>query len=216
MSELRGVPLVRFVYERCMNSKEADIVAVATSNDMSDDRLYEYCHAEGIPVFRGSLANVLSRYVQAADCYGADCVCRVCGDSPFADTALIDTMFRMLQTEGIDYAAPVKDMCIAGLDSEVVRVGALKTALDNTTDNYDLEHVTPYVKRSPDKFKIKLLDVNLRPDELCGLALTVDYPGDLAICNRISALLGAGYGFQSQDILDALLYNKEILKMNRY
>ncbi|KWT78303.1 cytidylyltransferase domain-containing protein [Candidatus Magnetominusculus xianensis] len=215
MSVLAGVPLVRFVYERCLNSKEADIVAVATSNDPSDDKLYEYCRAEGIPVFRGSLDNVLERYVRAAEFYGADVVCRVCGDSPFADPALSDNMFNILDAEGVDYAAPVSGTYIAGLDSEVIRVSTLNMALRHAADSYELEHVTPYIKKNAGIFKIKLIDVNLRPNELSGLVLTVDYPGDLDICSRIAALLGQGYNFTSHDIFDALLYNKAILKMNR-
>jgi spore coat polysaccharide biosynthesis protein SpsF (cytidylyltransferase family) len=218
MGNLAGVPLVRFVYERCLRSREADMVAIATSSDKTDDKLYEYCRGEGIlNVFRGSLDNVLERYARASEFYASDIVCRVCGDSPFVDTAVIDDMFRILHREGLDYAAPVKDMCIAGLDSEVIRDSALKTALKYAAEREDLEHVTPYIRRNGDKFKIKLMDLPLRPAELSGLVLTVDYPGDLEICNRISDMLGNGYDFSSRDIFDVLVYNnKEILKMDRY
>lgn len=215
MSDLAGAPLIRFVYERCLNSKEAGITAVATSGDKTDDQLYEYCRSGGIPVFRGSLDNVLERYVRAAEFYGAGIICRVCGDSPFVDTSVIDEMFKMLEKTGIDYVAPVKDRCIAGLDSEVIRDIALKAALNNTADRDCLEHVTPYIKKAENKFKIKLIDFNLRPTPLSALVLTVDYPGDLEICNRVVAVLGKRYDFTSQDIFDALLYNKDILKMER-
>ncbi|MBF0516192.1 MAG: flagellin modification protein FlmC [Nitrospirae bacterium] len=217
MADLAGVPLVRFVYERCCNSKEAGTVAVATSDDSSDDTLWQYCRTEGIPVFSGSLDNVLRRYVRAAEFCHADIICRLCGDSPFVDTALIDDMFKLLAAEAIDYAAPVKEMCIAGLDSEVVRASALRAAAQSATHTDELEHVTPYIRNNSDKFKIKLLDVNLRPDELSSLVLTVDYPGDLDRCNAIAAVLGKRYDFSSRDIFDAiLLYNKEILRINRW
>ncbi|MBF0488412.1 MAG: hypothetical protein HQK98_09650 [Nitrospirae bacterium] len=212
MSDLAGVPLIRFVYERCLNSKEAGITAVATSDDRTDDQLYEYCRDEGIPVFRGSLDNVLERYVGAAEFYGAGIICRVCGDSPFVDTEVIDEMFEMLEKAGIDYIAPVKDRCIAGLDSEVIRDTALKAALKYAAGRDCLEHVTPYIKKAENKFKIKLIDFNLRPTALSALVLTVDYPGDLEICNKVAAILGKRYDFTSQDIFDVLLYNKGILR----
>ncbi len=216
MSSLGGIPLVRYVYERCLRSKEAGVTAVITSTGKTDDALYEYCCGEGMEVFRGSLGNVLDRYATAARHYGADIVCRVCGDSPFVDTMLIDTMFRMSVSEAIDYVAPGSNTCIAGLDSEIIRYDALVTALKYAAEKDELEHVTPFIRKNTDKFKIKLIDVNLRPDALSALTLTVDYPGDLVVCNRISDMLSdKGYDFTSQDILDIVYNNKEILRINR-
>jgi len=70
LEELGGVPLVEYVYRRCGTSNAADVI-VATSADPSDDRLYSYCADRGIGIMRGSLDNVLARYIEAAEGAGA-------------------------------------------------------------------------------------------------------------------------------------------------
>jgi len=118
--------LVEFVYRRCLLSKESDICAVITSTDSSDDELYNFCIKKDIPIFRGSLNNVLQRYVDASEFFGLDLICRVCGDSPFVDTKYIDEMFADLINNNIDYIGFDKDTIIHGLDSEVFKFNILK------------------------------------------------------------------------------------------
>ena len=40
---LADIPLLEHVFRRCAVSKSADIIAVVTSTDASDDPLYEFC-----------------------------------------------------------------------------------------------------------------------------------------------------------------------------
>ena len=197
------VPLVEYVYRRSRTSKQADVVAVITSTDKTDDALFSYCRDHDIKIFRGALNNVLDRYIKAAEFFKADVVCRVCGDSPFVDTGLIDKMFEIQAHEGIDYVAPERRTCIAGLTSEVVTVPALGRAAKDASLE-ESEHVTLFLKNNRDKFKMKFLNAGMKP-EVSGLtSLTVDYPGDLKICGKIAESLGMRYDFEAKDILSLL------------
>ncbi len=205
---LDGVPLVEYVYKRSSASKEAEIIAVITSDDGSDDGLYAYCVKRGIKAFRGSLDNVLDRYIKAAEFFKAGVVCRVCGDSPFVDTGLIDKMFNIQADEGLDYVAPDKNTCIAGLDSEVITLSALRRSSEGASEA-ESEHVTLFLKNNNGKFKTKFVDAKMRPLEISDISLTVDNPEDIKLCNKIAAALGPVYDFKSRDIFDLLLKEKK-------
>jgi spore coat polysaccharide biosynthesis protein SpsF len=204
MSLLGNVPLTEFVYNRCAKSKKADVVAIVTSDEASDDQLFEYCISKGMLVFRGSLDNVLKRYVEAALYYGSSLVCRVCGDSPFVDIDLMDSMFEMVERERLDYIAPNKKSCVAGLDSEVLTLEALKRSLKGSTAKDEFEHVTLHIKNNPGNFKTRYLETDLKPNGLEKACVTVDYPKDLELCNNVLKSIGSGYSFGSKDILAAL------------
>jgi len=211
---LNDIPLVEFVYQRCLLSKMADLVCVITSEDTSDDDLYEFCRRRGIEVFRGSLADVLGRYIQAAEAYDIDIVCRVCGDSPFVDIGLIDTLFQSIESETLDYIAPDRKRCVAGLDSEVVTLDALKVCMRNCTSGDEHEHVTLYIKNNEARFKMKYIDPALRPPGMEKLVLTIDYPEDLVLCNKIMEQAGGGFNFTSSDIFRTVSGDKSLLEIN--
>lgn len=199
-----NIPLVEFVYKRTSLSKRANAVAVVTSTHETDDELFAYCANHGIEVFRGSLANVLDRYIKAAEFFKADVICRVCGDSPFVDVELIDRMLKIQAEEGLDYVAPDKSTCIAGLDSEVVTLSALRRSVKEATAE-EAEHVTLFLKNNKEKFKTKFIDAGMRPAGMADASLTVDYPKDLEYCGKVARLLGKGYDFQTKDIFGLLL-----------
>ena len=65
--------LASFVMKRCsLLDKLVDDVVLLTSNEASDDELAQLISREGFKVFRGSLNNVLLRYIDCANHYKAD------------------------------------------------------------------------------------------------------------------------------------------------
>ena len=67
LMDLGGMPVVARVIERAARARLADEVVVATTTDPSDDILAEHLQSLGISFVRGSLDDVLSRYVLAAE-----------------------------------------------------------------------------------------------------------------------------------------------------
>lgn len=207
MLKLGGIPLAEFVYRRCETSKKAGITAIITSTDISDDELFKYCVSKKLRVYRGSLNNVLDRYISAAEAYASHLVCRVCGDSPFVDIELVDAMFDMVEKEGIDYAAPDKKNCMAGLDSEVIATEALKRSAASATSKSEFEHVTSNIRNNPDNFKSRYIKTELKPRDLDAISVTVDHRKDMDLCNKVLKSLGDGYSFRSEDVFNALREN---------
>jgi spore coat polysaccharide biosynthesis protein SpsF (cytidylyltransferase family) len=185
MMNIGGIPLYEYVYRRCRQSKKIENIVLSTSTHSTDDLLAQSALDKGIAVYRGSLDNVLNRYISCAEEIGAEIIVRVCGDSPFVDTALIDTLISYLLENDLDYVSVEKDRCIAGFDSEVVRLSALIKSESLAGCPEDLEHVTYYIRRNPEQFKAKWLELNMDLFDH-RVSLTVDRMEDLDFCDKIA------------------------------
>ena len=196
--------LVEYVYNRCLQSKNTDEVAILTSNQFSDDLLVQCCLDRGIQFFRGSLDNVLERYINGAESLGCDVICRVCGDSPFVDVEKIDEMFNIMENGKINDYISITGI-IPGFLSEVFKTSALKKSLNSTFDMNDLEHVTRYIRNNLNSFNITFLKAGMAERKLDDIQLTIDYPKDLELANEILKFgRFCGFQFSSQDIIDIL------------
>lgn len=82
MMDLHGKPMIQRVYEACWMPAER---IVLTSKDKSDDPLVHWLLGMAIDHRRGSLDDVLSRYVAVAREKNPDVLVRVCGDAPFLE-----------------------------------------------------------------------------------------------------------------------------------
>jgi len=206
MSNISGMPLVRYIYERCKRSSVKDVI-VATSDDASDDVMYKYCKDNGIQIMRGSLDNVLKRYIQAADLVGAEYIVRVCGDTPLVDIMLIEKLLDMLASGGFGYVAPDRGSCAPAFYSEAVTLQALKKAIGLTMSKEGLEHVTKYILDNEKVFNARLIDAKLNPDFIKATRLTIDYPEDLDRVNAVINELRDRLHFSSEDVLDIVRKN---------
>lgn len=125
-------------------------VVLATSNSTSDDLLVRIAEKAGINVFRGSLTNVLDRFVQCiADLDNDDIVVRATADNPLPNGAFVEALLqRFYESSGVYLGTSWPDDGLPyGVGAEVMTVGALRRASVNTDQPYDCEHVTPWLCR---------------------------------------------------------------------
>ncbi len=179
MADLVGAPMILRQIERLKRAKRLDQIVVATSTDASDDGLAERLLAEGIGVYRGSLEDVLGRFVGALETFsGHETVVRLTADCPLADPDVIDETIALFEGSRADYASntPERRSYPKGLDIEVMRADVLRTTATEATDPYDREHVTPFIYRHPERFKVVGLEQHASEGEV---RWTVDRPDDL-------------------------------------
>ncbi len=166
----------------------ADCV-VATTDRYEDDALVDYCRGLQISVFRGSSENVLGRFVEAAKCFRADAVLRICADNPLLDSELVVRLVEFAHHRQPDYAgyktvAGVPAICTgAGLFAEWVSTAALCRLADSHPPPQIAEHVTLGIYSHP-QYDRAWLSV---PDwaEVPWLRLTCDTAEDLDRLRRI-------------------------------
>ena len=199
MRPLVGRPMIERQLERLRRSTGLRLV-VATSTDASDDPLAKHLRDIGVDVFRGSLHDVLDRYVGAARTFGVEgALIRLTADCPLADPGVIDDCVRLRAELGVDYASNGRRRTYPrGLDVEVFTLEALLTAGREAVDPYDREHVTPFLYRHPERFTQGEL-VQARDES--HLRWTVDTPDDFAFVERVyDALYPGKPDFTSDDI----------------
>jgi spore coat polysaccharide biosynthesis protein SpsF len=136
-------------------------VHVATTELAEDDPIVAACAAEDVPVFRGSgddVDDVLRRFVDCLDTLPSppELVLRICADRPFLCPRLVEELLDAYDELGApDYLANTLERSYPyGLDLELVRADALRQAHAETADPYDREHVTPFLYRQPERFRL--------------------------------------------------------------
>jgi len=207
LEKFNGITVIEYVFNRCKKSKLADTVVVITSVEQSDDELYAFCKDKNIPVFRGPLDDVLSRFTMAAEYYQCDIICRVCGDSPFVDYIAIDKQFEEFRKQpSLEYS--ITTNCLNGFISEAFTLNLIKKIYNADLTADDKEHVTKYIRNHIQDFDTKELNLNLKPTGLNSFNLTVDYPEDIILVEKIASKFDYA-SFTSQDIIEQLTKMKD-------
>ncbi|MEB3205590.1 MAG: glycosyltransferase family protein [Candidatus Sericytochromatia bacterium] len=213
LKHILGVPMLGRHLERLARCRSLDRLIVATSTDASDDPLVAWCQNEGHTVYRGPLEDVLTRYMHAAEAHAASWVIRLTGDCPLADPGLIDRTVDGAVHANRDYFSNIEPRTWpVGMDVEVIRMDALRSAFREATRPSDREHVTPFLRRQPERFSHGVLRA---PRDLSGLRLTVDEPQDFElVCRIYAALLPERPTFDLNDILNLLEAHPDWLALN--
>lgn len=147
--DIGGKPMLRHVIERCQRIKLADKIMCAFPSEAASKSLFNVALECGADWFYGSEKNVLSRYYDAAVNCSADVVVRITADCPLIDPTVCDRVIALRRNEGAEYASNVHPRSWPkGLDCEVFTFRALREAWLKAKDEYDLEHVTPYIIRN--------------------------------------------------------------------
>lgn len=122
-------------------------VMVATSDQPEDDPIADAVEAAGVRVFRGSLDDPLQRFARATDDLGDDdLVVRLTADNIVPDGVFIEDLVRTMRASGEAYIRVAVE-AIYGVGAEVFTVGLLRAADRAATEDFDREHVTPWIRR---------------------------------------------------------------------
>ena len=145
---IENIPLVVLAAKRASNTGIE--VLVVTSTDVSDDMLCDELKKKNIKYYRGSLNNTLNRFVSALKEFDDQTIVfRLTADNSFPDGSLLDELEENFKSQKLDYLIcnGHKSGLPHGLSAEVMRLSALREASVRTEDLFDLEHVTPYLRR---------------------------------------------------------------------
>ena len=77
-----GIAILEWVLRRVQSANLIDKIVLATTKLERDDPLVELAQSLSVNIFRGSEDDVLGRFADAAEHFGASTVVRVCADNP--------------------------------------------------------------------------------------------------------------------------------------
>jgi len=198
-----GAPMLFRQIERLNRCSGLDKLIVATSVDPSDDLLAGECKNREVECFRGSLDDVLDRFIQAAKPLDPQAVVRLTGDCPLADPVLIDEVIKYFYEGNYDYVSNCDPPTFPdGLDVEVMRFSVLEAAHREAGLPSHREHVTPFVRSHPERFRLG----NFASDiDRSNLRWTVDEPEDFEFVRSVYEMLYPNKpDFKTDDILKLL------------
>lgn len=213
-AELSGHPLIFHVINRLRFAKTIDEIVLATTTNSLDDKLEKWARQQGVKAYRGSENDVLNRYFMAAKSANADVVVRITADDPFKEPQIIDkAVCTLIETKSDFVCNNNPPTYPEGLDVEVFTMEALDKAEQNSSSEFEREHVTQYFYRNPSSFKI----INIsHTDNLSYLRWTIDTDKDFLMTQRVYSQLYHNEStiFHMNDILDLLKQQPEIAEIN--
>jgi len=165
-------------------------VIVATTTSPDDDVLASEARRLDAPVVRGSVDDVLSRFVLVADTFNLTAMIRATADNPAVDMDAPRRTLELLERTGAAHV--VEHGLPYGAAVEAIDCNDLRRVAAEATDPYDREHVTPFLKRDR---RFRALDALAPATVRCPeLRLTVDTPEDLEFIRRVYAFSAPGDG----------------------
>lgn len=209
LADVDGRPMIQRIIHRVRKCQLVSEVVVATSENLIDKKLVDWCNENEVNVFCGSEKNVLERFYQAAKKFEASVIVRVTADDPFKDPSIIDYAINLLLENRFDYVSnTIKPTFPEGIDIEVFKYSALERAFEEAELHSEKEHVTPYIWKNKDKFSLHNFEY---AENLSNLRWTVDYVEDLEFARIVYKLLRHKDGvFLMEDVLELLKQYPEL------
>lgn len=165
-----------------------DCVCVAVPVGSAHEPVAEEAGRLGAVVVRGPEQDVLERFRLAAETTGATEIMRVTTDCPMMDPVLCGEVLALRRSSGVDYACNNMPFTFPhGLDCEFFTRMALDRAAATATEDYDREHVTPWIRRNP---SISRINLEGPADDSATWRWTVDYEEDFRFFEAVVAALG--------------------------
>jgi len=206
--------ILEYVVERVKKAKTLDDTIVATSVEKADLPIVNLVSKLGINVYCGSENDVLDRFYQAARLFKIEHIVRITADCPLIDPQIIDNVVNHYFESGADYCSNALDETFPdGEDVEVFSFSALSYAWKNTNLMSEREHVTPYIKKHLDKFKLENFKNKIN---LSNKRWTFDEEVDFKFIKTIlESLYPTNPDFQMENILKFLQCNPDLENLNR-
>ncbi|MBR3340872.1 MAG: glycosyltransferase family protein [Clostridiales bacterium] len=214
LKDLCGKPALQRMIERVQKSKMVDEVVVVTSIERNNLPILNLCSEIGIRVGIGSEDDVLDRFYQTAKLLKPEYVIRLTADCPCFDAELLDMALSGMD-EDADYMGMLSESFADGLDLEIMKFPALEKSWKEAEHSFEREHVTQYIVRHPEKFKLQ--DFKSPIGYFGDNRWTVDEAEDFQVVQLIyEHFLNSDIGenFNYKDILAYLNDNPKIKEIN--
>lgn len=210
-------PLLEYQIERLRYVKGASQLIVATTVLPEDDLIINLCKKISTSYYRGSAHHVLARYYEAASEFKLDHVIRITGDCPLIDPVVIDHVlsYYLSHIQDYDYVSNVIQRSYPrGMDCEIFSMKMLETAYREAQDTDEQEHVTLFIYRRPERFRLGHV---IHKKNMSSYRLTVDTVEDFELIYQlIERLYPYNKNFTMEDCIECLEKNPRLLSINAH
>jgi spore coat polysaccharide biosynthesis protein SpsF (cytidylyltransferase family) len=207
---------LELMLERVRRARQLQKIVVATTTSPSDDKLVDLCKRLGCEYFRGNEVDVLDRYYRAALAFGSpEVIVRLTGDCPLHDPVIIDKFISCFLDSEVDYVWGGDPPTFPdGVDTEVFSFSALEKVWKEARLKSEREHVTPYIRKHADTFKV--INIECEKD-LSDHRWTLDEKEDYEFIKHIyKNLYKKKPAFGMEEVLELLAKHPELEEINKH
>ncbi len=203
--------VIDFLVNQIKNSSLINEIIVATSNLTEDSVIVEHLKIKKIKFFQGNPTDLLDRYFQCAKKFSISIIVRITGDNPLIDPRIIDLVINEFRNNEYDYVTNSLVRTFPhGTEVEVFSFNALKIAWENAKLPSEREHVTPFIKKHPEIFRISNIE---NTENISNLRYTIDHQNDLKLVREIVKSIKTRPIFTT-DILELFKREPDLIKIN--
>ena len=215
LMKICGLSTIELMIERVKRVKNINKIILATTNKKCDLELVEIAKKQGIDFFCGSENDVLSRVLKAAQKFSVDVIISLQGDSVLIDPKCVDEALSFFLNNKFDYvSSALSNTFPIGMETQVFKRSVLEKVAKLTKNPVDREHVTLFIYKNPQIFKIseiKALKKFRRPE----LNLVLDEKKDFELIKIIfENLYFSNPSFSLSDIIFFLDNNPHLKNIN--
>ena len=199
-----------YVINQLRFCKSIKNLIIATSYLEQDDVIVKYAKENDLEYFRGEPLDVLDRYYKCAKEFSLETIVRMTSDAPFLDPTMVDRTVNKFQENDFDFVSNniIRTFPI-GIDAEVFSFNTLEKAWKEAELPSEREHVTTFMKKNNDAFKIYNLE---NSEKIPIYKLTVDRKEDLEFLRAIAANI-TKQPILMKDIYELFLQKPKILDL---
>ena len=209
IKKINKLSISEILFKRVKLSKQVNKVIFTIPDNSRNNLLFDHLRSMGADIFRGNEKNVLERYYLTAKKYGIDVIIRITGDCPLVDSKIIDEMVIKFKREKLDYLCTSPKTFPDGFDVEIFSFNVLKYSINKANKDYDLEHVTSFVRRNKNRFRFK--ELNFRSDlyyDNSFLKLSLDTKENLNKIREVFSYFKPNIFFSIKDIFKERNFSK--------
>lgn len=212
MLPLCGKTVLEIMVDRLKSFKNN--IIIATTNDGSQKPIVNLCKKLGLKYYEGDTKNVLERFYETAIKFNAkdeDIIVRLTSDCPLIDFDITKQTIDYFIEEDVDYIGSGPHSGYPrGIDTAVFEFKLLKYMNENAKDDYEKEHVTPYMK----KMDLKIISYDNGRDD-SKYRLTLDEEKDYEAIKEIYKKFHNEVDFTYKELITMLEDNPYLYDINK-
>jgi len=182
LRKILGKEMLLILTDRLAKVFNREQIIICTSNNPQDNELIQFADCNNISSFAGDADDVISRFLGAAEKFGATTISRVTGDNPFTDPLEMQKMLIEHLDNSAEYT--YNSELPVGTRSEIIDVHALQRIHEELVSPKFSEYMT-YMLNRPDMLNTKEYFVKDQLINRPELSLTVDTPKDIELIRKI-------------------------------
>ena len=194
--DLNNKSILQTIIDKSKLSNKINNIVVATSINIEDNKIYNFCNKNNIDCYRGDERDLIDRYYYLCKLLKPSVIIRITADCPFLDINELDKMLYYFENNNYDYLYNTDELntdiiCPEGSDIEIFNFKALEYIWKEETEirehsvgiiRIKREFYNKFLNISYYDFKLNITDYK---HNFIGIHLSIDDKNDYCIAKFI-------------------------------